>query len=126
MTTIIEDLQEEVEYWRDRCELAEEALRGADWDRAVFPLALQTTRIMRLLAQRDLTCQEMVKGLLANYPDTSLRNVRVRMTHLRELLPGHLMPCHGGYGRPYTVKDRPALQAFLATGELPQDERSAA
>jgi hypothetical protein len=121
MKSIIEDLETEVEYWRGRAEAAEAALGmgGSDWDRAVSPLALQPTRVMRLLAARDMTCPEMVRVLAHDYPNITQQLVRTKLSQIRLLLPWDLMPTSaGGWARTYSVKDRPALVAFLATGVL--------
>lgn len=128
MRSIIEDLELEVEHWRARAEAAEAALGmgEATWSRAVAPLSLQSTRIMRLLAARDMTCLEMVAVLERDYPDMTKQLVRVKLSQIRPILPWNIMPTMGGYGRPYSVKDRDALQKFLATGELPQAGRMAA
>ena len=126
-TLQISRLEEELEAMRQRAEAAEAALGmgTADWNRAVKPLSLQTTRIMRLLAVRDMTCDEMAGALIRDYPDMSKQLVRIRMSQIRPILPWELMPTMAGYYRPYSVKDRDALKAFLATGELPQVRRAA-
>lgn len=115
MSTIIEELEEQVEYWRQRAEVAEAALGyGEQWHRAVKPLSLQMTRIMRLLAARDMTAQDLLLILEQAYPNITIGSIKVRICTIRGLLPGSLMPFKlGGVGHGYTVKDRAALRAFL-------------
>ena len=122
MRTHIEDLEHQIEHWRQRAEAAEAALgQGDQWHRAVPPLSLQMTRIMRLIAHRPLTSQEIADKLITtDYPNTSVRTVLVRLCQIRQVLPGPIMPMSGGYGKPYTVRDPGALNAFLANGTLNQ------
>jgi hypothetical protein len=120
MRTHIEDLELAVEHWRQRAEAAEAALgQGDQWHRAVPPLSLQMTRIMRLIAHRPLTSQEIADKLITtDYPNTSVRTVLVRLCQIRQVLPGPIMPMSGGYAKPYSVRDPGALRAFLAGGCL--------
>lgn len=116
----IERLEMELETMRQRAEAAEAALGcGPQWDRAVKPLSLQMTRIMRLLANRPLTTNEIAVKLATQYPVTTIRNIHVRLCQIRQILPGPLMPMAGGHGKPVEVRDPEALRAFLATGALP-------
>jgi hypothetical protein len=119
--TIIEDLREEVEHWRARAEAAEAALgMGDGWGVAVPPLSLQMTRIMRLLAARDMNPQTLLLTLEETYPKTTIGSLKVRLSTIRGMLPGHIAPFkRGGVGHAYTVKDRDALRAFLASGQMP-------
>jgi hypothetical protein len=128
MNTIIEELEEQVETWRQRAEAAEAALgMGDHWHRAVPPLSLQMTRIMRLLSARPLTSAEIAEKLITtDYPNTSIRTVLVRLCQIRQVMPAGLMPMSGGYGKPYIVRDPEALKAFLWSGQLPQPQRRAA
>jgi len=110
-------LEEELEAMRQRAEAAEADLgQGDQWHRAVPPLTLQMTRIMRLLAARPLTATELVDKLTCDYPNTSTRVLMVRLCQIRQLLPAGMMPVSGGYCRPYSVRDPEALKAFLAGG----------
>ena len=128
MNSIIEELEEQVEAWRQRAEAAEAALGVGDhWHRAVPPMSLQMTRIMRLLAARPLTSAEIAEKLItSDYPNTSVRTVLVRLCQIRQVLPAGLMPTSGGYGKPYSVRDPEALKAFLLSGQLPHSQRRAA
>jgi hypothetical protein len=114
-------LETELEAMRQRAEAAEAALgQGDQWDRAVKPLSLQMTRIMRLLAHRPLTSQEIADKLITtDYPNTSVRAVHVRLCQIRQVLPGPLMPMSAGHGKPVEVRDPGALRAFLAGGQMP-------
>jgi hypothetical protein len=117
----IADLETQIEHWRQRAEAAEAALgQGNQWDRAVPPLSLQMTRIMRLIARRPLTSVEIADKLITtDYPNSSVRTVLVRLCQIRQVLPGSIMPMSGGYGRPYSVREPDALKAFLASGQIP-------
>ena len=115
MSTIIEELEERVEYWRNRAEAAEAAIgMGDQWQRAVAPLSLQMTRMMRLIAARPLTSVELTDALVSEYPNTTVRTMIVRLCQIRQLVPPNIMPVSGGHNRPYAVKDPAALKAFLA------------
>ena len=116
----IERLELELEAMRQRAEAAEAALgQGDQWHRAVKPLSLQMTRIMRLLAHRPLTTTELADKLALQYPATTVRNVHVRLCQIRQVLPGPLMPMSAGHGKPVEVRDPEALRAFLASGQMP-------
>lgn len=127
MSTIIEELEEQVEYWRARAEAAEAALgMGDQWGRAIHPLSLQMTRIMRLLVTRPMTAGQIADQLQANdYPLTTERTIIVRICQIRRLLPGSIMPFSQGYSKGYRVADPAALAEFLATGVLPAQRRAA-
>lgn len=123
----IDRLELELEAMRQRAEAAEAALGLTDqWGRAVRPLSLQMTRIMRLLAARPLTTNEIADKLAIQYPITTVRNIHVRLCQMRQILPGPLMPMSGGHGRPVHVRDPEALKEFLRTGVLPVAARRAA
>ena len=120
MRTHIEDLEHQIEHWRQRAEAAEAALgQGAQWHRAVQPLSLQMTRMMRLLSARDMTAQDLLLVLETDYPSITIGSIKVRLSTIRGLLPGGMAPSkRGGTGHPYTVPDPQALKAFLASGVL--------
>jgi hypothetical protein len=121
-------LQEELEAMRQRAEAAEAALgMGDGWGVAVPPLSLQMTRIMRLLAARDMNPQTLFLTLEETYPNTTIGSLKVRLSTIRGMLPGHIAPFkRGGVGHAYTVKDRAGLREFLRTGVLPAQTRRAA
>lgn len=120
----IEALEEEVETLRQRAEAAEAALGlGDQWHRAVPPLSLQMTRIMRLIAARPLTSVEITDKLIVEYPNTSVRTVLVRLCQIRQLLPAGLMPTSGGHSKPYSVRDPAALRAFLSSPPVKLDQQ---
>lgn len=123
----IERLEEELEAMRQRAEAAEAALgMGDSWGIAVRPLSLQMTRIMRLLAARDMNPQTLFLVLEETYPNTTIGSLKVRLSTIRGLLPGHIAPFkQGGVGHAYSVKDKAALLEFLATGALPSMRRAA-
>jgi hypothetical protein len=123
----IERLEEELEAMRQRAEAAESALGyGEQWHRAVKPLSLQMTRIMRLLVARDMTAQDLLLVLEQAYPNITIGSIKVRICTIRGLLPGGLMPFKlGGVGHGYSVRDKVALLEFLRTGELPVMRRAA-
>jgi hypothetical protein len=118
----IEALEEELETMRARAEAAEAALgQGDQWHRAVLPLSLQMTRIMRLLQRRDLTGQDLFLALEDDYPNTTIGSLKVRLHQIRTLLPGPIAPFKlGGVGHGYSVRDRAALAEFLASGTINQ------
>ncbi len=128
MKTIVEDLEEQVEYWRDRAERAEQAMRGGaveagNWCYRVAPLTLFQTRLMRLLAVGPMNTSALMIVMENDYPRTSDESMKVHLCRIRRMLPEHISP---GIGSPcpsvqhfYSVPDRPALRAFLDTGVLP-------
>lgn len=131
MSGIIEDLEEQVETWRQRAEAAEAALGMGPADLAVPPLSLYQTRVMRMLAERDMTGAQLLNALMPHYPNTTDNALKSFLSQLRRKLPAHIAPPRSvtsgwGVSTPYTIQDRPALRAFLATGALPQTQRRAA
>jgi len=125
MTTIIEDLEYQVEYWRGRAEAAEAALRGSAWEHPVKPLTLYQTRVLRLLAERDMTGDQIVGALLNPYEATTPNALKAQLSKIRRVLPASIVPpwaFSGSWGNrgTYTIPDRPALRAFLETGALPE------
>lgn len=128
MSTIIEELEEQVEYWRQRAESAELALRGGvkepgEWGDRVHPLSLFQTRIMRLLLRKDMNALAMQIALENDYPDTTEGSIKVHLSNIRQRLPKSIAPTRGapcrGTRHAYHVPDRQALKAFLLTGEVP-------
>ena len=123
MQSIIEELEESVEYWRQRAEKAEKALLDlagpqADWNSAVRPLTLCETRIMRLLAGRDMTGRALCAAMRRSYPRISDNSVKCQLSRIRRTLPADIAPERGtsrGYGSEnmYRVENREALKALL-------------
>lgn len=130
MKTIIEDLEEQVEFWRQRAEAAEAALGMGDrWDVRAPPLSLYETRVMRVIAERPLTGTDAVRILSAWYPNTSNNSLDVLLHRIRRRLPADIAPSTRLNGSRYAfieVPDREALKAFLETGALPEVGRQAA
>jgi hypothetical protein len=117
-------LQEELEAMRQRAEAAEAALGLAFVEVAVPPMGLYQTRVMRMLAERDLTGQQIINALLPHYPNTTDNCLKSFMSQLRRKLPASIAPPRAkpagwGVSSPYTIPDRPALRAFLASGQMP-------
>jgi hypothetical protein len=124
----LERAQEEAEYWRNRAEAAEEALRGGStepgvWMELVYPLTLFQTRVMRLLARRGMSSVGLLQVLQNDYPNTSDGAIKAQLTAIRHVLPAQIAPVRG---KPYPgcfhihyVPDPEALKAFLVTGQLP-------
>lgn len=126
MKSIIEDLEQQVEHWRQRAEAAEAALRGPgeDWSVAVRPLYLSETRIMRLLVRRDMSTDAIIQALQEDHPCIDRNGVKVRMSRIRKILPASIVPPRAyRTGGIYTIPDRPALKAFLETGEIARPEQ---
>lgn len=127
MTSIIEDLEEQVEYWRARAEAAEAIVAGQDWARAVPPLSLYQTRILRLLGQRDVMAKTLLAKMELDYPNTTDNCLKSQICLLRAKLPAVICPPLKSRGSvPYTIPDREALRVFLDTGVLPAEQRRAA
>jgi len=127
MRSIIEDLETQVEHWRARAEAAEAALRGVDWQRPVRPLSLYQTRVLRILAERDATSEQITNALQDDYPGTSTNCLKAQISKMRTFMPREIVPpnaYNSGWGGTavYTIPDRAALRAFLA-GE--QDREAA-
>jgi len=125
MTTHYQDLEEQIEYWRQRAESAEAAICGARWNDAVPPLTLYQTRLMRLLARKAFTPEALALAMSLDYPETSKRCVYIQIFHVRNKLPWQIAPSPARkYSHPYDVPDRDALRAFLA-GEAIEQRRAA-
>lgn len=125
--TIREDLEEQVEYWRQRAEDAEQALYGHKWDSVVKPLTLSETRIMRLIARRPMS-QHQIALVMENYSnaDDVETLVKVMLCRIRRRLPENIEPIK--YTRqfaPVEVRDREALRAFLGETDTPDIRRVA-
>jgi hypothetical protein len=125
----IEALEEELETLRARAEAAESALRGNQWDVAVFPLSLQMTRIMRLLVRRDLSFEQISAALSSDYGSVTTNVIKAQICRIRPRLPAHIVPPRNasiaGGVAVYTIPDRPALAEFLRSGVLPEQRRAA-
>lgn len=118
--TIIEDLEQQVEHWRQRAEAAEATLKGNAWDTKVPPLTLYQTRIMRLLARADFSTPALIVGLGMDYPDTTPECIKVHICQIRKKLRGNIAPASTrGWNTVYRIPDRPALREWLASGQLP-------
>lgn len=126
MKSIIEDLEEQVEYWRGRAEAAEAALRTEDWSVARRPLTLQMTRILRIIERKPTNLEQITRALEFDYPSITQNSVKVRISTMRQLLPPGAMPVKlGGAGHVYMIGDAEVVRRFLATGELPETRRAA-
>lgn len=127
MSTIIEELEEQVEYWRQRAEALEQAVSGRAWSESVAPLSLYQTRVLRCLLKRDMMANSLFDVMLADYPGTSHNALKAQICLLRVKLPAHIVPpLKHKWSLPYTIPDRAALKAFLDTGVLPESQRLAA
>jgi hypothetical protein len=116
--SIVEELEYEAEYWRDRAERAEAALKGDAWNEAVAPLTLQTTRVMRLLARRPMSTGTIVELMGVDYERFNEKGLKVCMCHARAALPEAIAPIRLRTNCvPYDVPDRGALKAFLGESE---------
>lgn len=124
--SIIEDLEEQVEYWRARAEAAEMALKTEDWSVARRPLTLQMTRILRIIERKPTNLEQITRALEFDYPSITQNSVKVRISTMRQLLPAGVMPVkQGGAGHVYMIGDAEIARHFLATGELPEVRRAA-
>lgn len=124
MKSHIADLEEQVEYWRQRSEAAEMLLHGRDWGTAIPPLTLYQTRVMRLLARRPYSPDALTFAMQMEYDDTSKRCLYIAIFHIRNKLPANIAPSLARRNcAPYDVPDRDALKAFL---NLNMQERQAA
>jgi hypothetical protein len=124
--TIIEDLEQQVEHWRQRAEVAEAALGISDaWLEAVSPLTLAQTRIMRLLAVRPCTGIVLMGVLARDYPAITPDLLKVHFAKIRGRMPEAIAPTRlQNHFAAYDVPDRSALREWLETGQLP-DRRAA-
>lgn len=112
--SIIDDLETEVETWRQRAESAEAALYGGKWDVARPPLGLQVTRVMRLLARRPMNSGQIYQCLEPFYPNLYPNTIKVCLSKARKVLPKAIAPKkHHTQFAEYTVPDLPALREFL-------------
>jgi hypothetical protein len=123
--TIIEDLEQQVEHWRQRAEVAEAIVKGEDWNVAVPPLSLQQTRVMRYIARKPIGPARLVSALACDYPMITPNSLTVTIWRCRQKLPAHIAPrILPHHAAPFEVPDRAALKAWLETGQLP-DRRAA-
>ena len=122
MKTIIEDLQIEVETLRQRCQAFEAFVAGTgEWEARVFPLSLYQTRLMRLIARKDVTGSDAVRIMGCYYPETSPNAFDSQLVYIRRVLPAEIAPRLRRTKFDYlSVPDRDALKAFLASGTLNQ------
>lgn len=130
MRSHIEDLEHEIEHWRQRAEAAEAALRGVEWETPVRPLSLYQTRVLRILVHRDATGVQLVQAMGADYEQTTGNALKAQLSKMRHLLPAEIVPpcavpCGWGVSSVYTIPDRAALAQFLATGVVPEMARAA-
>lgn len=128
MRSIIEDLELEIEVLRQRCD-AFEGLLGlpSAWEAPVPPMTLYQTRLMRILARKDAPASSVARLMASYYPNTSCDSIDVIAHRLRRILPANIAPRRRKTRSDVlSIPDRPALQAFLATGHLPQSLRQAA
>ena len=135
--TIIEDLEERVEYWRQRAEDAEAELRhirtrvlsailGSDdhpavWNQAVKPLSIGDTRVLRLLAAQPCTREQIAAAL-----GKSLNTVSVHIYRIRDKLPEHMHPSSLKFHNDtYTLPDISVVRKFLGETDTPDIRRVA-
>ncbi|WP_287994208.1 hypothetical protein [Acidiphilium sp.] len=118
----IASLETDVEYWRQRAETAEAALKGGlEWDLARPPLTLAETRILRLMARRHVGAEAIVSVMQQSYPKFDTNSLKVRCYHMRRKLPHCIAPSYlERQYAPHTIPDLEACQAFLDTGRLPE------
>jgi len=119
--TQIARLETELETLTQRCKAFEEALSaGGSWEARVHPLSLYQTRLMRLIARKDMTGAVAVRTLATYYPDTSSNAMDAQLVLIRRVLPAEIAPRVRSTKFDYlSVPDKAALIAFLSTGELP-------
>jgi len=117
----ISRLEEELEAMRGTVAAFEALLAGpGNWEAPVRPLSLYQTRLMRLVARKDVTGSDAVRVMGCYYPDTSPNALDCQLVYIRKLLPANIAPRVRRTKFDYiSVPDRPALLAFLATGQLP-------
>ena len=112
--SIVDDLEYQVEYWRQRAESAEAALCGNSWNTAVPPLTLQQTRLMRLLARRPMSAAMMLDRLQGDYESFTDNGLKAALCYCRKRLPDHIAPQRCvKHGSLVDVLDRAALREFL-------------
>lgn len=117
MSSLIAELEEQVEHWRQRAEAAEAILRGNDWDMKVYPLTLYQTRIVRLLSRADFSTPALIVAMAWDYPDTTADAIKVHICQIRKKLPARIAPTSDrGWNVVYRVPDRAALRDWLNAG----------
>ncbi|HAH11525.1 MAG TPA: hypothetical protein DCL48_15635 [Alphaproteobacteria bacterium] len=127
MNSIIEDLEEQVEFWRQRAESLENAVAGKVWGVTVAPCSLYQTRLLRVLLKRDMMANHLLEVMLAEYPNTTHNAMKAQICLMRLKLPAHIVPpLKHKWSMPYTIPDRAALRTFLETGEISHAGRLAA
>jgi hypothetical protein len=121
MKTIIEDLQIEVETLRQRCQAFEAFVAGTgEWEARVLPLSLYQTRLMRLIARKDVTGSDAVRIMGCYYPETSPNALDCQLVYIRRVLPAEIAPRLRRTKFDYlSVPDREALKQFLASKQMP-------
>jgi len=114
-------LEEELEALRETVAAFEAMLAGSgEWESRVPPLSLYQTRVMRLIARKDVTGSDASRIMGCYYPDTSSNALDCQLVYIRRLLPAEIAPRLRRTKFDYlSVPDRPALAAFLQTGQIP-------
>ena len=120
MRTHIEDLHLEIETLRQRCDGFEAAFGPGDaWSTPVPPLTLYQTRVMRLIAKREMTGNDALRILASYYPSTSDNALDSQLVNIRRAMPFDIAPRLRRSKFDYlSVPDRDALKAFLASGVI--------
>ena len=121
MRTHLEDLHLEIETLRQRCDAFEAAFGPGDaWSTPVPPLTLYQTRVMRLIAKREMTGNDALRILASYYPSTSDNALDSQLVNIRRAMPFDIAPRLRRSKFDYlSVPDRDALKAFLASGQMP-------
>jgi hypothetical protein len=119
--THIESLHIEIETLRQRCEAFEAYVAGnGEWEACVRPLSLYQTRLMRLIARKDVTGSDAIRIMGCYYPDTSPNALYCQLVYIRRVLPAEIAPRLRKTKFDYlSVPDREALKQFLASKQMP-------
>ena len=121
MKAHLDSLHLEIETLRQRCDAFEAFLAGSgEWEAPVRPLSLYQTRLMRLIARKDVTGSDAIRIMGCYYPDTSPNAFDCQLVYIRRVLPAEIAPRLRRTKFDYlSVPDRDALRAFLASGQMP-------
>lgn len=114
-------LETELEAKRETVAAFETWLAGSgEWEAPVRPLSLYQTRVMRLIARKDVTGSDAIRIMGCYYPDTSANAFDCQLVYIRRTLPAEIAPRLRRTKFDYlSVPDRDGLKEFLTTGVLP-------
>ena len=113
-------LETELEAKRETVAAFETWLAGSDWEAPVRPLSLYQTRVMRLIARKDVTGSDAIRIMGCYYPDTSPNAFDCQLVYIRRMLPADIAPrLRRSKFDHLSVPDRDGLKEFLVTGVLP-------